>query len=60
MTVKLEWLGNAAFRMTYKETVFFVDPWLDENPGCPLKTSEVKRADLLFVTHGHPGHWGQG
>jgi L-ascorbate metabolism protein UlaG (beta-lactamase superfamily) len=60
MTVKLEWLGNAAFRMTYKETVFFVDPWLDENPGCPLKTGEVKRADLLFVTHGHPGHWGRG
>jgi L-ascorbate metabolism protein UlaG (beta-lactamase superfamily) len=60
MTIKLEWLGNAAFRMTCKETVFFVDPWLDENPGCPLKTSQVKHADMIFVTHGHPGHWGRG
>ncbi len=60
MAVKFEWLGNAAFRMTYKEMVLFVDPWLDENPGCPLKTGGVKHADTIFVTHGHPGHWGRG
>lgn len=60
MTVKIEWLGNAAFRIIYKKMVLFVDPWLDENPGCPLKTSQVKHADMIFVTHGHPGHWGRG
>ncbi|MDI7259547.1 MAG: MBL fold metallo-hydrolase [Thermodesulfobacteriota bacterium] len=60
MSVKIEWLGNAAFRMIYKGMVLFVDPWLDENPGCPLKTSQVKHADMIFVTHGHPGHWGRG
>jgi L-ascorbate metabolism protein UlaG (beta-lactamase superfamily) len=60
MTTRIEWLGNAAFRMIYKEMVLFVDPWLDENPGCPLKTSQVEHADLVFVTHGHPGHWGRG
>jgi L-ascorbate metabolism protein UlaG (beta-lactamase superfamily) len=60
MTIQLEWLGNAAFRVNYKEKVFFIDPWLDENPGCPLKISEVERADIIFVTHGHPGHWGRG
>ncbi len=60
MTIKVEWLGNAAFRIAYRDIVFFIDPWLDENPGCPLKTSEVKRADIIFVTHGHPGHWGRG
>ena len=60
MTTRVEWLGNAAFRITYREMVLFVDPWLDENPGCPLKTSQVKHADMIFVTHGHPGHWGRG
>ena len=60
LSTKVEWLGNAAFRITHEDIVFFVDPWLDENPGCPLKTGQVKRADILFVTHGHPGHWGKG
>lgn len=60
MSTKVEWLGNAAFRIIHEGTVFFVDPWLDENPGCPLKTHQVKHADVIFVTHGHPGHWGRG
>lgn len=60
MTVKIEWFGNAAFRMIYKDMVIFIDPWLDENPGCPLKTNQIRHADMIFVTHGHPGHWGRG
>jgi L-ascorbate metabolism protein UlaG (beta-lactamase superfamily) len=60
MSTKIEWLGNAAFRISHGGFIMFVDPWLDENPGCTLKTSQVEQADLIFVTHGHPGHWGRG
>ncbi len=60
MDTKVEWLGNAAFRITHDSKVFFVDPWLDGNPGCPLAVGQVKYADAVFVTHGHPGHWGRG
>ncbi len=60
MSTIIEWLGNAALRVTHENMTFFVDPWLDDNPGCPIKTNQVKHADLVFVTHGHPGHWGKG
>jgi L-ascorbate metabolism protein UlaG (beta-lactamase superfamily) len=60
MSTQIEWLGNAAFRIKHEDKVFFVDPWLDGNPGCPLTAGQVKQADVIFVTHGHPGHWGRG
>jgi len=36
----------------------YVDPWLDTNPACPYKLADIKKADIVAVTHGHNDHIG--
>ena len=56
---KLRFLGQAAWEVTTSEgKVLYFDPWLDPNPVSPIKAADVKKADLVFVTHGHSDHLG--
>jgi len=57
-SVKLTWLGHASVRAEFKDKTVYFDPWLDDNPACSLKRSDVKKADVICATHGHIDHLG--
>ena len=52
--IKLTWLGHATFRIvTPGGTTVIVDPWVMGNPKCPDQEKDVKKVDIMLVTHGH-------
>lgn len=56
---KIRFLGVAAYEITAPDgRVVYVDPFLDENPGSPLKSHQIERADLILVSHGAFDHMG--
>ena len=55
---KINWLGHASVSVEFGEHVIYFDPWLDDNPACSLKRSDVKKATAICPTHGHIDHLG--
>jgi L-ascorbate metabolism protein UlaG (beta-lactamase superfamily) len=62
MTITLDWLGVATFRLTIDGLVIFLDAYMDRVPAAPpvgLSTAQVDRADFIMVGHSHFDHlWG--
>lgn len=62
MTVTLDWLGTATFRLTVNDTVIFLDAYIDRVPAAPpvgLTTAAITRADFVLIGHSHFDHlWG--
>ena len=62
VTPTLWWLGHAGFVVRFANITFYVDPCLSDPPGrtrriaAPLAAHEIRNADMVFATHGHPGH----
>lgn len=57
--VAIRWLGHAAFELvTDREKYIYLDPWLNANPASPMQVKDVKKADIVCVTHGHRDHIG--
>lgn len=62
VTPTLWWLGHAGFVVRFANITFYVDPCLSNLPGrtrrmaTPLAAQDIKNADMIFATHGHPGH----
>jgi L-ascorbate metabolism protein UlaG (beta-lactamase superfamily) len=55
----ITYLGQSTFRFTTPESkTVLIDPWTVGNPLCPDEEKEVRRADLVLVTHGHHDHLG--
>ena len=61
MPLKVQWLGQSAFKITSSEgKVIVTDPWLKANPLTPVefKTLEnLGKVDVLLVSHGHLDHF---
>jgi L-ascorbate metabolism protein UlaG (beta-lactamase superfamily) len=55
---KITWLGHASASVEFSGHVIYFDPWLDDNPVCPIKCSNVKKATAICTTHGHIDHLG--
>ena len=59
MTVTLDWLGCATFRLTIGNLVIFLDAYIDRVPSAPpvgLSVAEINRADWIVVGHSHFDH----
>ncbi len=58
--IKVQWLGQAAFRITtLSGKVIVIDPWLTTNPKTPeafRKLDALGKVDLVLVSHGHFDH----
>ena len=56
--MKIQWLGHSAFHIsTDKDMNILIDPFLRDNPACPVGVEELK-VDIICVTHGHKDHFG--
>jgi L-ascorbate metabolism protein UlaG (beta-lactamase superfamily) len=56
---KIKWLGHASFQITSpKGKIIFIDPWIS-GPTSPIKIDDIKKADLILVTHDHFDHSGE-
>ena len=60
--VKVKWIGNAFFMIQSDDKLLFVDPWFNEDQNVAVTKAEAiaMKPDYVFVTHGHPGHYGRG
>ena len=59
MAGTIRWLGHAFVEfVTFDGRVILFDPWTkdDGNPSCPLNTDEIRKADLVLISHDHFDH----
>jgi len=56
--MKLRYFSHSSFQITTAAgQVILIDPFLDDNPTCPVRSEEVG-ADFIVLTHGHGDHIG--
>ncbi len=55
---RITWFGHAAFQIEIAGRTVLIDPWLDENPTSPTKASQIRKAEIVYVTHDHGDHLG--
>lgn len=59
MTITLDWLGCATFRLKIDSLTIFLDAYMDRVPSAPpvgLSTKEITQADYVIVGHSHFDH----
>ncbi len=59
MKTDIKFFGQAAFEITVGDQNILIDPWLTGNPFSPIDAKDLKKVDLIAVTHGHMDHFGQ-
>lgn len=56
--MKLKYFSHSSFQITTNTgQVLLIDPFLDDNPTCPVRSEDVN-ADFIILTHGHGDHIG--
>lgn len=55
MASELRWMGHGTWLISTKSTHILLDPFLDDSPVSPVKSSDVP-ADYILVSHGHFDH----
>jgi L-ascorbate metabolism protein UlaG (beta-lactamase superfamily) len=58
-TPNIRFFGVAAYELISSAgRRILVDPFLDENPGSPVKSDQLEPPDLILVSHAAPDHLG--
>jgi L-ascorbate metabolism protein UlaG (beta-lactamase superfamily) len=57
----LWWLGHSGFALKYRNSIFYIDPYLSDSlagrlTAAPLNATDVAHASLILSTHAHPDH----
>jgi L-ascorbate metabolism protein UlaG (beta-lactamase superfamily) len=56
---RITWLGHSTFLIETPEgKTILIDPWVMNNPACPESMKQLKKVDVMLVTHGHFDHIG--
>jgi L-ascorbate metabolism protein UlaG (beta-lactamase superfamily) len=55
---KIRWLGHSGFEIELANKILLIDPWLTGNPLAAVTSSDIKKADIVCVTHDHGDHLG--
>lgn len=56
---RIRFLGVAAYEIVTNDgRHILVDPFIDENPGCPIRSEQLERVDLIVVSHAPFDHFG--
>ena len=59
MTTQIRFLGVAGYEIiTCRGQHILVDPFIDENPGSPVRSEELEQVDLILVSHAAFDHLG--
>ncbi|MCL5960077.1 MAG: MBL fold metallo-hydrolase [Chloroflexi bacterium] len=59
MATRIRFFGISAFEIVNSKGLrILIDPCLNDNPVSPLKVDDLKRVDLILVTHGGRDHFG--
>lgn len=56
--MRVQYLGHSAVLIEGKDIKAIIDPFISENPNCPLNVDDLKDITHIFVTHGHGDHLG--
>ena len=57
--LELTWLGHSTFLLdTPGGKRVIIDPWVMNNPACPVEYKSLDQLDLMLITHGHFDHIG--
>ena len=57
MALKVTWYSHACFLIGADQTKILIDPFVTDNPLCPVTADHVE-ADFILVSHGHGDHVG--
>jgi len=55
---RIRWLGHSGFEIELVNKILLIDPWLTGNPLAAMKASDIKKTDVVCVTHDHGDHLG--
>jgi L-ascorbate metabolism protein UlaG (beta-lactamase superfamily) len=59
MTTRIRFFGVAAYEIiTSRGQHILIDPFLDDNPGSPIRSDQLERVDLVIVSHAAFDHMG--
>jgi L-ascorbate metabolism protein UlaG (beta-lactamase superfamily) len=59
MSTQIRFFGVAAYEIiTSRGQHLLIDPFLDENPGSPVKANQLEQVDLIIVSHAAFDHFG--
>jgi len=59
MTHQLTWYGHANFQIDTNGKTLIIDPFFEGNPNAPCSSGDIRKADIVLVTHDHRDHVGQ-
>ncbi|SDN24373.1 L-ascorbate metabolism protein UlaG, beta-lactamase superfamily [Desulfonauticus submarinus] len=59
MSNQIIWHGHANFEIITPNLNILIDPWFEGNPAAKIGFKDLKKVDLVLVTHDHADHLGQ-